>query len=54
MIRFYEYCKISENMFIADERCARGGEVEGEGGEGGPAMLNQRLINRIAQLNSTS
>ena len=28
--------------------------MEGEGGEGGAAMLNQRLMDRIAQINSTS
>lgn len=39
---------------LLDERNARGGEVEGEGGEGGAAMLNQRLMDRIAQINSTS
>ena len=44
--------KRKTKYFVADERMARGGEVEGEGGKGGSAMLNQRLALKITQMNS--
>ena len=57
LLKFYAYFprrKKEENCFFTDERMARGGEVEGEGGKGGPAMLNQRLALKITQMNSAS